>query len=293
MGFSFRSLIVGMHQRYRIPFSDISPNHLILEPDSTVMDLLTSDILTAQSYLGIEATPARVSSQPPCFEDYPWNDLKCRQSPQSYHFSQDYCRWQGLIFEQFAGSSQLERLKYCTGSIPILAVALDGTGFYGQHQRSWQTGLGNIYISSYIPISWIKTKYDIPENTLQFWQLLQILPCMAVIKALEETLIFKPDTDVLIKRPNDIVVKKKGRIFKLAGCLTEVTMQQQQIVSIRPGIGLNVDHAPFLSSDTGYSAICCKDICINDTPDLYTRLLQSIAQNLITIDQKMLEPALF
>ena len=258
------------------------------------MELLTVDIQKAQSCLGISDLPYETVSNSNRFDTYPWHDQSSRQRPQIYRFSQNFSQWSCLIFETFAGSSQLERLKYCTGSTPILAIALDGSGFYGQHQRIWQTGLGNLYLSAYIPMNWLKTKLpqSIIENTHCLFEVLQKIPCMAVLKALEQTLTYKPDYIPGIKHPNDIVVKTKGRNYKLAGCLTEITMQQDKIQSVRMGIGLNIDHAPLLTTDTEYEAICCKDICINDHSDLYTQILRLIALNLITIDKETIESAL-
>lgn len=249
------------------------------------MKLYTSNLSEALYYFGISVPPVGESDDSFMNQNFRLEDKKSRQPGRVFTFTQSYHHWHELIFEQYAGNSQLDRLKQYASNQPVLAIALDGEGFHGQHNRHWETGVGNLYLSARIPASWFEV---ISQNDLdKMCTHLQMWPCISVLNAIQSELILKDNTMLSIKRPNDIIVNRDGCIYKLAGCLTELDIQGSTLQAIRFGIGLNIHHTPEITSNYGISAICCEQIHKGDASKLYTKLLSSIAEHLLTIDEKM------
>ena len=261
------------------------------------MKLYTSCLSTALHYLGIGVPPVGEFNDDSITEYFKLDDLYAREPGKLFAFTQSYHHWPYLIFEQFAGSSQLDRFKTCSANFPILAIALDGQGFHGQHERHWETGMGNLYLSAYMPVQWFEKHCHMPMNCItpksseniskELLNFLQNWPCISVLKACQSVLKLKKNTEISIKLPNDIIVKQEAITYKLAGCLTELVVQDSMIQAIRIGIGLNIHHTPQICSNYGISAICCEAIHTGDPSHLYTELLNKIALYLLTIDQDM------
>ena len=149
-------------------------------------------------------------------------------------------------------------------------MALDGRGFHGQHGRPWMTGIGNLYLSIYLPavdLGRIRLDRDAPDlykvgdylsdleaNDLfasaDVYTRLQMMPCMAVYKALKKMGIFPA-----LRYPNDIIIYIDNQPHKIAGCLTEISVRGDTILSVRFGIGLNVGFAPDVYG-TGLHTTC-------------------------------------
>lgn len=261
------------------------------------MKLYTSSLSEALYYLGISVPPVYESDDSSIRNFFRLEDRKSNQPGKIFTFTQSYHHWHHLIFERYAGSSQLDRLRQFATHQPVLAIALDGEGFHGQHNRHWETGLGNLYLSARIPASWFEDHHRLTiQNMTQFSQTdldkiytdLQMWPCISVLNAIQSVLILRDNTTLSIKLPNDIIVNQDGGIYKLAGCLTELDMQGSTLQSIRIGIGLNIHHTPEITSNYGMSAICCEQIHTGDASKLYSKLLGSIAEHLLTIHEDML-----
>ena len=209
------------------------------------------------------------------FEGFVLDEQEKSLSPQIISVEGDFGGWNYMIFEKYTNSSQIDRFKHCTAPNPIFAIALDGKGFHGQHHRIWQTGLGNLYISTFFPVSNLHIS-DFPQRNTWFHQ----VPCQAVIKALSQIIQFSPSCMLGIKPPNDIVITILDQTYKLGGCLTEIAIQGNQITSLRMGIGLNIQFAPNIPSTEGLPAACCSSFHQNSSDDLFFPLLKSIAANL-------------
>ena len=167
------------------------------------------------------------------FSAYRWDDQS--GSPQVFvcQTSELHSAWKLGVIEEYANSSQFDRLKVWQGK-PVFAVACDGMGFHGQHGRIWQTGLGNLYLSMAIPI-----KTDVANAAA-----LQVLPAQSIIRVLQDT--WRSGIHAEIKAPNDIIVihDEARSPCKLAGILTELRIQGTQITQVRYGIGMNIKFAP-------------------------------------------------
>ena len=178
-----------------------------------------------------------------------------------------------IIVEGMAAESQLDRLKNCCSKYPILAMALDGRGFHGQHNRPWMTGVGNLYLSMYLPSldsGHIGIEDVVPDHcqigdylsesqvialyeSSNVYTKLQMMPCMAVYRTLKKLGVIP-----VVRYPNDIVVNINNLPHKIAGCLTDVSVRGDAIQSVRFGIGLNVEFAPDVDGN-GLDATCvCK-----------------------------------
>ncbi|MBQ9242633.1 MAG: hypothetical protein IJ165_05330 [Proteobacteria bacterium] len=145
------------------------------------------------------------------------------------------------LFEAYASGSQFDRLRSWKGN-GIFAVALDGSGFHGRQGRAWQCCEGNLYLSVVLPAS-------VPVPCVNE---LRSLPGSAVIGAVRPLMSVVP----LMKAPNDVVVRDSmGRLRKLAGSLTEVSVSGNHIVQVRYGIGIDVWGAPEIA-EPGHLLAC-------------------------------------
>ena len=107
----------------------------------------------------------------------------------------------------------------------------------GRRGRSWSSESGaGIYMSLILR----------PQLTTEQAPMLTLVAALAVVKAIEYSLMENRGTEdniqkPMIKWPNDIVLNGK----KLCGILTEMTLGQKQIDSIVIGIGINVANQDF------------------------------------------------
>ena len=251
--------------------SQISSSFVGGQPPPT--RLLATGQYAATPSAGFYPAPNSPQTDNP-FEGFILDEQEDSLIPQIIYIKGNFGGWNNIIFEKYTNSSQLDRLKHCHASNPILALALDGKGFHGQHNRSWQTGPGNLYISTYSPFSITLS------NSTQVYHRLHQIPCAAVIKALKQVIHFTPSCILNIKPPNDIVVTIQKQTYKLGGCLTDITLQGNQITSLRMGIGLNIHFAPDIPPTEGLPAACCSGFHQDPTDDLFFPLLKSIATNL-------------
>ena len=243
------------------------------------MKLLTANLIQSTESINLDAAKFSEILKDEAFSGYVFNDKAFANPPKVYAAQGSFYGWPNLILEAYAQNSQLDRLKKCTGNEPILAIALDGDGFHGQHQRHWQTGKGNLYLSLYLPKIVLPDRLlhkDLP-NQLQF---LQMQPCHAVFQTLSETLKLNDDVQLDIKPPNDIIAQIAGIPHKIAGCLTEIRLFNNKLLSVCMGIGLNIQFAPEIEAGTGLPATCCAHILSEVPPSLYATITSALAFHL-------------
>ena len=210
------------------------------------------------------------------FDGFELSDESASDTPKVFETEGSISGFERVVVEGLSANSQLDRLKSCRSNAPVMALALDGRQFHGQHGRPWISGLGNLYLSLYLPKTTLSAlglvhldcaiSSDIPIGTylsetqtsrlfnMQQTQIrLQMMPAKAVFDVLTD-LGLTP----ALRYPNDIVMSIGGQPHKIAGCLTELTVCHDEIESARFGIGLNVKCAPRIT-DTGLPACCIHD----------------------------------
>ena len=210
------------------------------------------------------------------FDGFQLADEWSSNAPKAFETEGSIGGFGHIIVEGMSANSQLDRLKDCRGNVPLLALALDGQHFHGQHGRPWISGMGNLYLSCYLPkmtLTVLGLEHldnailpDIPIGTcltelqtnrlfdMQQTQIrLQMMMCRAVFEALQ-SLGLSP----VLRYPNDIVMYIENVPHKIAGCLTELTVCRDIVESAHFGIGLNVHKAPEIT-DTGLPACCIHD----------------------------------
>ncbi|MGM8885429.1 biotin--[acetyl-CoA-carboxylase] ligase [Psychrobacter sp. 1U2] len=152
-----------------------------------------------------------------------------------------------------------------------LLTAETQTAGRGQHTRSWQSPIGNVYLSLYHPIG-------IPISGLLSLIIGANLAKMPVIQALNLQLTAQTKTPIGVKWANDLgfyPLQKQDLNFgfnkhnliafnKLAGILIEPVWIASQLKGIVIGVGLNVAATPKLTEQTlegmSYQAISLQDI---------------------------------
>ncbi len=210
------------------------------------------------------------------FDGFELSDESASDTPKVFETEGSIGGFERVVVEGLSANSQLDRLKSCRSNAPVMALALDGRQFHGQHGRPWISGLGNLYLSLYLPNATLKSigldrlddgfqaedllgtcLSEIQTNRLfnmqQTQMRLMMMPCRAVFETLQG-LGLAP----ALRYPNDIVMSIGDQPHKIAGCLTELTVCRDEIESARFGIGLNVKCAPRIS-DTGLPACCIHD----------------------------------
>ena len=164
-----------------------------------------------------------------------------------------------------------------------LYTASQQTAGRGQHGRSWVGGLGNVFLSLYVPIG--QGRFDLSKlsGLLSLVVGLQLakLPIIDQINQSDTT-----NTPIGVKWANDIGYYDTtfNTFKKLAGILIEPVFKKlddkNQIVGVVIGVGLNVQHSPIIK-DGLYQATCLKE----RMPDLtlsaqecYTPITNAILQ---------------
>ncbi len=205
------------------------------------------------------------------FSGYGWDDRAGLPQVFVCQNSELHSGWELGIIEEFANSSQFDRLKLWQG-MPVFALALDGSGFHGQNGRVWHTGPGNLYLSMAIPI-----RMDVAKAAE-----LQVLPAQTIIRVLHNRWLSGMHAE--IKVPNDIIVIRDDERSprKLAGILTELRVRGSQITQVRYGIGINIKHAPDIDDPKHLPAaylLNCVDL--GDADACYRFMLTHILNDII------------
>ncbi|WP_435979888.1 biotin--[acetyl-CoA-carboxylase] ligase [Psychrobacter sp. DM4] len=149
-----------------------------------------------------------------------------------------------------------------------LLTAKTQSGGRGQHERSWQSPLGNVYLSVYHP-------YQAPISGLLSLIVGVKLAGMPVIETMNKQLCAKGLIPIGVKWANDLGFYAKQTVdisvdipiipfSKLAGILIEPVLRDGKILGVVIGVGLNVATTPTLTVQTAegmsYQAISLQDI---------------------------------
>nr|WP_317200193.1 biotin--[acetyl-CoA-carboxylase] ligase [uncultured Psychrobacter sp.] len=173
-----------------------------------------------------------------------------------------------------------------------LLTAQMQSGGRGQHQRSWQSPVGNVYLSLYHP-------YQAPVSGLLSLIVGVKLATMPVIETINEQLITQNLTPIGVKWANDLGFYAQQSVdmpvipfSKLAGILIEPVLRDGKMLGVVIGVGLNVATTPTLTAKTAegmsYQAISLQDIKQlvktdnnNDIPSLIT-LYEQVSDALLS-----------
>lgn len=133
-----------------------------------------------------------------------------------------------------APSSQFEALQTAlrAGIAPpdgLVCLALAGTGFRGQRQRSWTALRGNLHLT-------VHYRLDLPAASVE--APLIMLPAVAATESVRRA--SEGRCAPAIKWVNDLVLPAG----KVAGVLTSTQIDGNRIVSALFGIGINLERAP-------------------------------------------------
>ncbi len=151
-----------------------------------------------------------------------------------------------------------------------LLTADSQSGGRGQHKRSWQSPLGNVYLSVYHP-------YQAPVSGLLSLIVGVKLAGMPVIETMNKQLRAKGLIPIGVKWANDLGFYAQQQnadtpatslnvtpFSKLAGILIEPVLRDGKMLGVVIGVGLNVATTPTLTAQTAegmsYQAISLQDI---------------------------------
>lgn len=161
---------------------------------------------------------------------------------------------------------------------PHLLTADSQTSGRGQHGRTWQSPLGNVYLSLYIPTAAfaedthaVKQRLDGRLSLCVGYQLSQI-PQIASLKK------------VGVKWVNDIGFYKNDVFQKLSGILIEPVSVENKLVGVVVGVGMNISYAPTLTNQTqerlNYQAVSLQDLLGKNlqASEFYQPINQAILQ---------------
>lgn len=159
---------------------------------------------------------------------------------------------------------------------PYLLTASQQTAGRGQRARTWQSPIGNIYLSLYHPLS-------VPISGLLSLVVgfhLTRLPIIQQINRQRRTANLPP---IGVKWANDIGyyaaeetanknTPKRHSFRKLAGILIEPVLVDNKITGVIVGVGINIETAPVLCDDAqedmGYQAVSLTQL-IDETAQAY------------------------
>ena len=125
---------------------------------------------------------------------------------------------------------------------PTAALALEGTGFRGQHGRRWEAARGNLHVSVAVPVG---------LDVAHLGAALSMLPAVAAVEA-----IMKASGGGVrsgIKWVNDIFLEER----KLGGVLTAAHTTSQRVDVVLWGVGINVEVAPVVTPTPFVPATTC------------------------------------
>ncbi len=141
-----------------------------------------------------------------------------------------------LILIDHAPSSQFETLQTALRAgiaLPdgLICLALTGTGFRGQRQRSWTALRGNLHLA-------VHYRLDLPAASVE--APLIMLPAVAAVESIRR--VSEERCAPAIKWVNDLILPAG----KVAGVLTATQIENGQVTSALFGIGVNLERAPVL-----------------------------------------------
>ena len=143
----------------------------------------------------------------------------------------------------------------------------------GQHGRTWQSPLGNVYLSLYVPTQ----AYASPQNLCLSYRLdgrLSLcvgyqLSQIPIIEHINQTRLAKHLPTIGVKWVNDVGFYQPqddlpDQFQKLSGILIEPVNVAGQMIGVVIGVGVNIAHAPVLTEQTqeglNYQAVSLQDL---------------------------------
>ena len=141
---------------------------------------------------------------------------------------------------------------------PYLLTASSQTAGRGQRARTWQSPIGNIYLSLYHPL-------QVPISGLLSLVVGYHLTRLPIIQQINRQRRIANLPIIGVKWANDIgYYDVRNHFNKLAGILIEPVLTGNAITGVIVGVGLNIEAAPKLSESTeeemGYQAVSLTQI---------------------------------
>ena len=113
----------------------------------------------------------------------------------------------------------------------LIGLALTGTGFRGQRQRSWTAMRGNLHLIAHY-------RLNLPAALVE--AALIMLPAVAAVESIRRTSDGR--CAPLIKWVNDLILPAG----KVGGVLTSTQIEDSRVVAVLFGIGINLEQAPVI-----------------------------------------------
>ena len=156
---------------------------------------------------------------------------------------------------------------------PHLLTADSQSSGRGQHGRTWQSPLGNVYLSLYVPTqayAWqqnlcLSYRLDGRLSLCVGYQLSQI----PIIEHINQTRLAKHLPSIGVKWVNDVGFYQPqdnlpDQFQKLSGILIEPVNVAGHMLGVVVGVGVNIAHAPALTQQTqeglNYQAVSLQDL---------------------------------
>jgi BirA family transcriptional regulator, biotin operon repressor / biotin---[acetyl-CoA-carboxylase] ligase len=149
---------------------------------------------------------------------------------------------------------------------PTAALAIEGTGFRGQRDRTWAAARGNLHVSAAAPVG---------LDTEHIGAALSMLPAVAAVEAIAAATrgAVRPG----IKWVNDILVAER----KVGGVLAAAHTTGRRIDDVVWGVGINVEVTPAVDPTPFVPAATCLHAAPGGAqvtvPALFWALLDAIA----------------
>ena len=181
--------------------------------------------------------------------------------------------WQYLFITKHSDQSQFDLLYNLSKNNPklpdgILCLADSGSKFHGYRSREWNAHSGNLHLS-------IFKKPNKP--VLNFNVGFTILAAVSVIQTLDKIPGMKNKAG--IKWVNDILIDNA----KISGVITQTISQQDIVTAVVFGIGLNIEKAPTIESNTFvHKSTCLYDHIKKDDigiSEIFRTLIDNLSKN--------------
>lgn len=181
-------------------------------------------------------SPRPLADLPPSERDL-WNLLggrascwRCTTAPSAPHPDRLAILIDHAPFSQF---ETLQTALRAGVALPdgLVCLALTGTGFCGQRQRSWTALRGNLHLT-------VHYRLNLPAASVE--AALIMLPAVAAVESIRRT--SEGRCTPAIKWVNDLVLPDG----KVAGVLTSTQIDGNRIVAALFGIGINLERAPVI-----------------------------------------------
>lgn len=155
---------------------------------------------------------------------------------------------------------------------PTAALAIEGTGFRGQHGRRWEAARGNLHLSAAVPVG---------LDVAHLGAALSMLPAVAAVEAIVNASggAVRPG----IKWVNDVFIDDR----KVGGVLTAAHTTAHRVDVVVWGVGINVEVAPPVAPTPFVPATTCLRACPGGgdvtVPKLFQALLDAMAARYVEL----------